>query len=577
MSVIQLARGLKLPLEVGTEAITVLGLRGSGKTNTGGVLVEELLKSGQPVLILDPLDVWWGLCSSIDGKHPGYQVLVFGGPHGQLPLEETSGKTIAQFVVEERVPVVLSMRHLRKAAQRRLVTELAEELYHLKGQTQYRQPLTVVIDEAPLYVPQTKTNDMLPCVGAIEDLIARGRSSGFGVVMISQRSATLNKDVMTQSGIILSHRLTSPQDKKALREWLEDNAPAEKLAEILSSLAELKNGEAWVWAPAYDVFGKYQVRLRETFDSSATPKAGAKRIQPKNIAQVDLESLKGKMTEAVEKAKASDPKLLQQKIKELEKKLAAPAKVVPTEVVKEKRVEVPILKPADVLRLEQAAAKLLKGYDDLQSKQGQLIAAVETIKQLARAMGNPQKSQNAIVMQQPAATRTVVPQKSQNATVVRQPVATDNGEASVSGGEEKILQTIIQLGRTAREELTVITGYKKSSRDTYIQRLGAKGFVATLPGGLVEATEEGKAHLPDVGPLPTGGELVAFWTPKLAAGELKILQILLANPDGVTNDQLSELTDYKKSSRDTYIQRMGGKRLCYREGGLIKPNKQLLE
>lgn len=37
---------LALPLEVGTQALLVLGLRGSGKTNTAGVIAEELLDAG---------------------------------------------------------------------------------------------------------------------------------------------------------------------------------------------------------------------------------------------------------------------------------------------------------------------------------------------------------------------------------------------------------------------------------------------------------------------------------------------------------------------------------------------------
>jgi hypothetical protein len=570
MSSLRLAKGLSLPLEIGTQAMTILGLRGSGKTNTGGVLVEELLKAGQPMVVIDPLDAWWGLCSSIDGKRAGYPVLVFGGPHGQLPLEETSGKTIAQFIVEEQVPVILSMRHLRKGAQRRLVTDLCEELYHLKGKPQYRQPLTVVIDEAPLFIPQKATNDMARCVGAIEDLAARGRSSGFGVLVISQRSATITKDVLSQSGIIIAHRLTAPQDKKALKDWFEENADVAKLHEILTSLAELKDGEAWVWAPRFSIFEKVQVRLRETFDSSATPKAGAKVIAPKNIAQVDLESLKGRMAASIEKAKLEDPTTLQKRIKELEKQLSAqsapttqgkPVKETVEKIV-EKRVEISVLKEDHVKRLEAAldgaSERIFKPLAELQALIG---------KHKATPVPPPAKISQKI-SQPVSAVRSPV--------VRATPAGEDTGEA-LSPGETAILRTVIQFGETAREELTVITGYKKSSRDTYIQRLSAKGLLVTQAGGYVEATEAGHARIPDAGPLPTGSELVAFWRPRLSPGEEVLLNALLANPSGLTSERLSEMTEYKKSSRDTYLQRMSAKRLVLREHGLIKPNPQLLD
>jgi polynucleotide 5'-kinase involved in rRNA processing len=41
-----------------TLAVAVLGIRSSGKTNTAGVFVEELLDQGQQTVIIDPLDVW---------------------------------------------------------------------------------------------------------------------------------------------------------------------------------------------------------------------------------------------------------------------------------------------------------------------------------------------------------------------------------------------------------------------------------------------------------------------------------------------------------------------------------------
>lgn len=48
MSKLHLADNLKLPTAIATQAISVLGIRGSGKTNTAGVIAEELLAIGQP-------------------------------------------------------------------------------------------------------------------------------------------------------------------------------------------------------------------------------------------------------------------------------------------------------------------------------------------------------------------------------------------------------------------------------------------------------------------------------------------------------------------------------------------------
>src|SRR5690606_28120690 len=82
------AGDFSLPLQVVTEAVGILGRRGSGKTNTAGVIAEGLLEAGQQVIIFDPLDVWWGLKSSASGKAAGYPVVILGGRHADLPLTE---------------------------------------------------------------------------------------------------------------------------------------------------------------------------------------------------------------------------------------------------------------------------------------------------------------------------------------------------------------------------------------------------------------------------------------------------------------------------------------------------------
>jgi hypothetical protein len=69
--------------------------------------------------------------------------------------------------------------------------------------------------------------------------------------------------------------LPSPLDRKALALWIEENATIAEQKDVLSSLAKLKTGEAWIWAPYFDLFKRAQVRARKTFDSSAAPKRGA--------------------------------------------------------------------------------------------------------------------------------------------------------------------------------------------------------------------------------------------------------------------------------------------------------------
>ena len=105
-TLLSIAPNLKLPEEAVTETFAILGKRGSGKTTTARVLTEELLHVGLPALILDPTGVWWGLRASADGAGDGYPVIIFGGDHADVPLEETSGSLIADVVVTRRISAV---------------------------------------------------------------------------------------------------------------------------------------------------------------------------------------------------------------------------------------------------------------------------------------------------------------------------------------------------------------------------------------------------------------------------------------------------------------------------------------
>jgi hypothetical protein len=45
-------------------------------------MVEEFLKAGVHVVVVDPVGVWWGLRASADGQREGLPIVVLGGEHG---------------------------------------------------------------------------------------------------------------------------------------------------------------------------------------------------------------------------------------------------------------------------------------------------------------------------------------------------------------------------------------------------------------------------------------------------------------------------------------------------------------
>lgn len=312
-----------LPPELQTQASAIFGVRESGKTNTGVVIVEELLDHAQQAVIMDPTNAWHGLKSSADGRSTGFPIIVIGGPQGDLPLHEGDGATLADFVVESRASVILSMRHLRQAAMRRFALAFTEQLYHRKGDPRYQDPMLTVIDEASLLIPQKVGAAEAQLVGAVQMLARQGRSSGIGLLLIDQRPASVNKDALSQIELLVTHRLTAPQDRKAVREWAEQKAEPAQVKEFLAGLASLKQGRAWFWSPLLDLFQQVHVRKRFTFDSSKTPRPGEQAVIPKVVAQVDIDALKAKLAVTIEEARANDPKELKKRIAELEAEIEA--------------------------------------------------------------------------------------------------------------------------------------------------------------------------------------------------------------------------------------------------------------
>jgi predicted transcriptional regulator len=143
-------------------------------------------------------------------------------------------------------------------------------------------------------------------------------------------------------------------------------------------------------------------------------------------------------------------------------------------------------------------------------------------------------------------------------------------------GETKILTAIAQHeDGVNREQLTVLTGYKRSSRDTYLQRLGAAGLVELGP--TITATAEGVATLgSDFEPLPTGRALQEYWLQRLTGGEQTILEALIdVHPKPMTRDQISDVTEYKRSSRDTYLQRLKARQLITVAGASVAASDRL--
>lgn len=318
---------LDLPDKIVTEKIGILGQTGSGKTYFARKMAELMIARGHHVVILDPVGVWYGMRRAASRRRgEGMPVLIVGGPHGDLPLTVEGGAVMARTALDTRRSMILDLSDLRKGAQMKFIQHFGEELYYRSRKA--RNPLHLIIDEADYFAPQGSTGGISGqaafTLGAIEDIVRRGRARGIGVTMITQRPARINKNVLTQISTLVAMRLSSPQDRKAIKEWVQVSANADRGQEVLDDLPTLGVGEAIIWSPAsLKIYQWMTCDPIDTFDSSATPDAGSSTEPPGPLAEIDLDALKSELGKAIKEQEGDDPTTLRAEIDRLKGELNA--------------------------------------------------------------------------------------------------------------------------------------------------------------------------------------------------------------------------------------------------------------
>lgn len=286
---------IEIPINAATKTLAILGKRGSGKSYAAAVFAEELFKNSIPFVVFDPIDVWWGLRLSANGKDKGLPIVVFGIQNADIQLDREMGRRIAQAVVKENISCVISTFGMPKAAQRHLIAEFSDELLNINN-----TPRQVLIEEAHEYLPQRVFGGLGVVFNAVSNLVVMGRNKGIGVTLINQRAATINKDVLTQLDTLLAFRNVSPQDRKALRDWVEYHAAEGDFEKFMESLPSLPTGEGWIWSPEFlEVFKKIKIRKRETFHPDRE-KIGDTFTMPE-LTQIDVQSFIEKFSSSLKK------------------------------------------------------------------------------------------------------------------------------------------------------------------------------------------------------------------------------------------------------------------------------------
>jgi hypothetical protein len=557
---IRISPDLSLPRDLQTATTVVLGGKGMGKTNLGAVVVEELAKGHLRFSWIDPVGVSWGLRHGRDKNTPGLEILILGGVHGDIPIEPTGGAVVADLVVDEDVSVVIDVSRrpngtMWSAGERvRFISEYCNRLFERQGER--RRPILQVIDEAGRYVPQVipaGAPDLAKCVGAIEQLVELGRNVGVGVLLITQRSAKINKSVSELADALFAFRTVGPNSLDAIVDWLGAHIARDKSRAMVEEVRSLPRGSALLVSPGWLSFeGVVRIRERETFDSSSTPKAGEARRSPGAAKKPDLGKYQERMAETIERAKANDPRELHKQIAELKRELAKktpalPAKTSPN--VDAKAVDRAVRAAVD--DVSRAYDADFRRFEKSLTKIAQHAAAIADLSQVPAHDYTPSPRLEKAAHDRPAPVHSGLSVLDKAADrAVRQSTNVHiashiKSDGTLNPTEEVLLATIAQFRSGAsRRRIAVMSGrsIKSSSFQAALPSLEKKGLIEKR-GDNYSATELGQSAA-GAPPLPTDPrELVAYWLTKLNPSERRVLAAIAgAHPNRISREEVAEVT-----------------------------------
>jgi hypothetical protein len=562
-----------LPKAVLDQHSLVLGKTRSGKSSTMRVMVERLLDDKKPVCIIDPKGDWWGIKSSADGKKAGYDVVIFGGTHADVPINAQSGKVVAELVATGNRPALIDLGGWMVGERTRFFIDFASTLF-----TKTHGHRWLVIDECHNFAPQGKVQD--PQAGMslhwANRLASEGAGKGVVLISASQRPQKVHKDYVTSHETLIAKRVIHPLDRDAMKEWIDGCGDPAKGKEVLDSLAGLQKPQGWVWSPEID-FGPKLVTfpMFKTYDSFAvqTGKAGRKL---KGWASVDLDDVKAKLATVVEEAKANDPKELRAQVAELKREIAkltykstvpaSPAKPDKDAIATVEKRGFELAEKKLRGAMERELRKRLK--DTLGMLRGYARKFVEQIEGELEAVNVREAKAEAVTFTPspvPAASAprlrmSIVPHKravrgSDLVDAPLPPIVLTIGDTVLTGPMRQCLQALAwwsAMGHQTptRAQVAAICGWKSkgSNLRNRLAELSAAGLIVYPQTGIIHLTDAGAAAAPSP---DTGTTLIDSIRAACTGPMLTLFDALLAfHNEGrseVTREMIGERVGWEAS------------------------------
>jgi predicted CoA-binding protein len=255
----------------------VTGKSGSGKSNTANVIAEQLLDNNYNLLVVDPEGEYYGLKEKYEILHVGNDELC------DVQVTPNHAGQIAEIALERNMPVILDVSDYLDAEEaKELIANTVRELFQKEKDA--RKPFLLMIEEMQEYLPQQGGNDELSEL--LERVAKRGRKRGLGMLGMSQRPSSVDKDFITQCDWMVWHRLSWETDIDVVRKVLGK--------EVADEVEKLETGEGYLMTDWDESVERVQFKRKETHDAGATPGLESyERPDLKSVSQDLVQEIKG--------------------------------------------------------------------------------------------------------------------------------------------------------------------------------------------------------------------------------------------------------------------------------------------
>lgn len=595
---LDISKDLKMPNNAVTEKLAWLGTTGGGKTYAASHFAEQCWYIGAQFVVLDPVGVWYGLRLAKDGKKPSkINIPIFGGLHGDVPLEPTGGELLANLVVDKGLSCIIDVSQFESDSEKaRFAKDFANRLFFRKKAAP--SALHLFLEECQEFVPQNPYKGEEQMLHAFIRMQKLGRNFGIGSSYITQRPQEVNKKALNMAQTLFVFRTTGTHERTAIEKWMEDKSLDQDIA---SDLPKLATGTCHVWSPEFLKISEIiKISEKDTFNASATPEVGAV-AKARHLAPIDLVKVRSEMAATIEKTKAEDPKELKKKIRELEKQINSERGVVRVKPADPKEMEKRVKEEAqkilairenyyrqfhvDIVRDTEAIKKNAERIiADINKQMKQKVAPVYRSSYALKGTTISQPEFN-VVKNNPVFSKAAlkeIPHETKESKITHS-MKTDyfdvdgNEIKSLSKGAKAVLSYLkaVAPAEKSKTQLWVATGYSPGGGfNNLIYELTGRELIVQTPKGYKAAYENYDSSMIDEF-YPS----LDLWKNKLGLGAKKVFEVLLRDPDTArTKEELAGETGYALGGGfNNNIYELTGAELVKKQGTAYIINPEILD